>query len=158
VNASCKVAVTGIRYIGALETPRIEQLAMSYRWFLASDHGTPRGVAPSSAREDDPSVVDAAIARVLAAEASARKDVEAAALEADALLDDARRRAREIGDRAERRVRTARSRYDAAVRSEVARIEAEAAAQETEHALTAEDREHVARAVATVAGDLTGEP
>jgi vacuolar-type H+-ATPase subunit H len=130
---------------------------MSYRWFLASGKGT-QGVAPSSAQEDDPSVVDAAIARVLAAEASAREDVAAAAREADALLDDARGRAREIGDRAERRVRTARSRHDAAVTNEVARIEAEAAAQETGHALTGEDREHVARAVAAVAADLTGEP
>jgi vacuolar-type H+-ATPase subunit H len=147
-----------MRCIEALERPRIEQLAMFHRWFHTSGHGTPRGVAPSSAREDDPAAVDAAIARVLAAEASAREDVEAAAREAEALLEDARGRAREICASAERRVRAARSRYDAAVGSEVGRIEAEAAAQETGHALNAEDREHVARAVAAVAADLTGEP
>ena len=102
-------------------------------------------------------MVDAAIARVLAAEASAREDVEAAGREAEGLLDNARARAREIGDRAERRARTARSRYEAAVMWQVACIEAEAAELQTEHALTASDRERIARAVAAVAADLTGE-
>jgi hypothetical protein len=130
---------------------------MSYRWFLAAGNGTPRAGAPASAREDDPSMIDAAIARVLAAEASAREEVEAAAREAEDLLDNARAGAREIGDRGERRVRSARSRYDAAVMKEVACVEAETAALQTEHALTASDRERIARAVAAVAADLTSE-
>ena len=102
-------------------------------------------------------MIDAAIARVLAAEASAREDVAAAAREAEDLLENARARARGIGVRAERRVRTARSRYDATMMKQVACIEAEAAALQTEHALTASDRERIARAVAAVAADLTGE-
>lgn len=112
--------------------------------------------AANPTRDDDPAAVDAAIARVLDAEARAHAEVERAAREADSLVDDARARARAIGERAEARVRRARHAYETAIATEVARIEVEAAAQEREHPLDQSDRDRVARAVARVAADLTG--
>ena len=58
-----------------------------------------------------PGTVDAAIGRVLAAEAAARAAVEAASREAATEVDAARRDARVILERTERRVRVARERH-----------------------------------------------
>jgi hypothetical protein len=112
--------------------------------------------ASTSTDDHDVAVADAAIARVLAAEAAAQDDGVRAEREAEALVDDARRRAREIADRAERRVRAARERFEATVAQEVARIAAEAAACDAPQPLGADERSAAVRAAVAVARELTG--
>ena len=129
---------------------------MSRDWSLVTPlHGTRHAAA---SQRDDTAVADAAIARVLAAEAAARDDVATAEREAEALRDDARRRARRIAERGERRTRDARRRHEAAVAREVARLEAESDAQGHAQPLTDADRARIERAVAAVAAMLTGSP
>ena len=110
----------------------------------------------ASTANEDGAAVDAAIARVLAAEASARDECEQAEREAEALLHEARRDARLIAERAERRVRFARERFEASVQREVARIAAQAAAFDVSSPLGDDERARAGRAAVDVAAELTG--
>jgi hypothetical protein len=103
-----------------------------------------------------PGTVDAAIGRVLAAEAAARATVEAASREAAAEVDAARRDARVILERTERRVRVARERHEAAVAERVAALEALAEAQSVRHVVTDAEAALAARAAAAIAAELAG--
>ena len=106
--------------------------------------------------DDDPAAIDAAIARVLDAESRARDRLAADMRACEAIVDDARQRARAIGERAEARSRKARAAFEAAIARDIARIDAEVATHGSAYSLDAADRAHVARAVARLADDLAG--
>jgi len=103
------------------------------------------------------SVVEAAIARVLAAERDGREAVDLARRDADALEERARASARALADRTARRIRRIRSAYEARVAAEVAAIDAQAAAHDATEGLSAEDTGRLEAVLARLAAELTGE-
>jgi vacuolar-type H+-ATPase subunit H len=102
--------------------------------------------------------VEAAITRVLAAEASARDAVARARGEAMEIAERAREKARRLGLSTDRRIRVLHAAFDAKVTAKVAALDAQAAALGTAHDLTPAEAASVERAVAELAGALTGGP
>ena len=100
--------------------------------------------------------IEAAIARVLAAERDAREAVARATRDADALNEKARADARALADRTERRIRSVRAAYERKVAAEIAAIDAQAASQDERQALSAEDLQRLERALGALAAELTG--
>jgi hypothetical protein len=100
--------------------------------------------------------IEAAIARVLAAERDAREAVERATRNADALNEKARADARALADRTERRIRSVRAAYERKVTEEIAAIDAQAASQDVLQALSPDDGRRLERALQALAAELTG--
>lgn len=99
--------------------------------------------------------VDAAIMRVLAAEQSARAEVERCKRSADQTVEDAQRRARDIAERAARRAARVHQWTDAAIAARVAALESQRTAL-LASAHDADDGSVLARAVERLADELTG--
>ena len=118
--------------------------------------------SPAVARENSKlladDAVEAAITRVLAAEASARDAVARARGEAMEIAERARERARRLGLSTDRRIRVVHAALDAKVMAKVAALDAQAAALGAAHDLTPAEVASVGRAVADLAGALTGGP
>ena len=102
------------------------------------------------------SVVDEAIARVVAAEADAAAAVAQAQAEADAMVEQARSAARAIEACTERRIAAARARFERHVVEQVAALDAQAAALDTDHEPNADDLAAIERAARAMAAKLTG--
>ena len=100
--------------------------------------------------------VEGAIARVLAAERDAHDAVAQATREADALNEKARADARALAERTERRIQAARGAYERRVSAEVAAIDAQAASQDVQQPLTADDWRRLERALEILAAEMTG--
>lgn len=107
--------------------------------------------APSSA----PSAVEAAIGRVLTAEASARDAIAQAERDALATLEAARAQAQDIASRAETRIREAGDAYERETARRLAEI-ADGARAAHDPQASAFDSEHLGSAVAALAASLTG--
>jgi hypothetical protein len=101
--------------------------------------------------------VEAAIARVLDAEAAARDAVAGARREAAEIAEQAREQARRLGLHTDLRIRAVRAAFSAKTTAEVAALEAHAAALGAAPELTPAEVVRVARAVAALGGELTGE-
>jgi len=101
--------------------------------------------------------VEAAIARVLAAEREAHEAVAQATRDADALNERARAEARALAERTERRIQAARAAYERRVIAEIAAIDALAASQDVQQPLSREDRQRLERALEMLARELTGD-
>ena len=101
-------------------------------------------------------VIEAAITRVLDAEASAHADVDAARKEAMLIAEHAREQARRLVANSDRRIRRIRAAFAAKVALEVAALDAEAEALGAVHALSPTEVAQIDTAVATLAGAMTG--
>ena len=106
-----------------------------------------------NSRDPAHSDVEAAIARVLAAEAAAVLAVRSSEIEAQQSLEAARARARRISEHTSERLQRISLRIEADCAREIAQISATAAevAVDFEH-----DVERLNRVVAVLAADLTG--
>jgi predicted component of type VI protein secretion system len=100
--------------------------------------------------------VEAAIARVLRAEREAHEAVDRATRDAEALNERARADARALAERTERRIQSVRAAYERKVTEEVAAIDAQAAAQDVQQALSVDDWRRLERALEALAAALTG--
>jgi hypothetical protein len=105
-------------------------------------------------RPDDP--VEAAIARVLAAEVAARGDIARARDAARQSDEDARTAARALAARNAARIAAIRNAFARHTEAEVGALDREADALATAAPLDAADRERLARALAALAAKLTG--
>ena len=101
-------------------------------------------------------VAEASIARVLAAERSARDAVAQANQDAKTLEERARAEARSLAERTERRINAIRLAFDARARAEVAAIEAQASTGDANGSLSQEDMLRLDRAMAAMAAELSG--
>ena len=99
--------------------------------------------------------VEAAIARVLDAEHSARDAVRDAGGTAAQMIEAARAAARTLAERTERRIGAVRARYEQKTTAEVAALDAEAAEVAAPHELTPADLARLDAAVAELAVRLT---
>ncbi len=99
---------------------------------------------------------EAAINRVLSAERDAREAIAQATREADTMNESARAAARALGERTERRIRALRAAFAARLAAEVDAIDVQAAAQDAGQPLSADELDHLERAVAALAAELTG--
>jgi hypothetical protein len=115
-------------------------------------------VAPDNRKPLPDDVIEAAITRVLEAEASARADVASARNEALMIAERAREQARRLGVTSDRRMRKVRAGFAGTVAVDVAALEAEATALGAAHNLTPADISRVETAVAALARALTGGP
>ena len=115
-------------------------------------------VAPDNLKPLRDDAIEAAITRVLEAEAAARADIELARRDASEIAEQARQWARGLAIHTERRIRRVRAAFAARVTAEVAALEAEANALSVAHDLTAMEVLRVETAVATLARGLTGGP
>lgn len=103
------------------------------------------------------SAVDAAMARVLQADAAAAVAVLAAREQAQRFEELSRQRARAVAERARSRVARAHRRVEAALQAALAAIAAEAQALGRHDAPDAADMAAVQRAVDQLAAELTGD-
>jgi vacuolar-type H+-ATPase subunit H len=113
------------------------------------------GPMHKTAASSVPSAVEAAIGRVLAAEASARDAIAQAERDASATLEAARAKAQDIAARAETRLREAGDAYERETARRLAGIADGARAADDSQA-SAFDSEHLGNAVAALAASLTG--
>jgi hypothetical protein len=113
-------------------------------------------VPPDSPKPGSNDAVEAAITHVLRAEVEARDAVAHAHGEAEAIAEQARETVRRLGLRADGRIHAVRAAFDAKATAEVAPLEAQAAALNAMHDLTPAEISTVERAVAALAGALTG--
>ncbi len=104
------------------------------------------------------SEVDAAIARVVAAEQAAKASIAAAREEAAALAEQSRAAARALADRTQQRIRRLRAAFERQVDGEVAALDAQGRALAGDDAPDAAELERLERAVASLAAQLTGAP
>jgi hypothetical protein len=100
--------------------------------------------------------VDAAIARVLAAESAARASIADVERDCAMRIERARAAARAIDERAEGRIRVARERFEANVAREVDALRLQADSLGGAHALDEADARAIDAAVAKLAAILTG--
>ena len=115
-------------------------------------------MAPDNLKSLPDDVIEAAISRVLEAEAAARADVVSARGEATVIAERAREQVRQLGVTSDRRMRRVRAAFAAKVTAEVALLDAEAAALSIAHELTGAELARVETAVAALAGAMTGGP
>jgi regulator of protease activity HflC (stomatin/prohibitin superfamily) len=113
-------------------------------------------VPPDSPKLQSNDAVETAISQVLTAEVEARDAVAHARGEAAAIAEQARETARRLGLRADGRIHAVRAAFDAKTTAAVAALEAQAAALNTIHDLTPAEISTVERAVAALAGAMTG--
>ncbi len=138
-RAACVLTAGAHRGVAEIET-RIG------KHFVALDNSKPLPDA----------VVEAAITRVLEAEASAHADVDAARNEAQLIAERAREQARRLVANSDRRIRRIRAAFAAKVESEVAALDAEAEALGAVHELSPAEVAQVDAAVAALAVAMTG--
>jgi hypothetical protein len=100
--------------------------------------------------------VEAAIARVLAAEADARIAVQDARAAAEARAEAARAATRSIAQRTLSRIAAARTEFDRRIAAEVADLNAEAEALAGAPTLSPAELAALERALAALANELTG--
>jgi hypothetical protein len=112
-------------------------------------------MAPDSSNRPPDDAVEAAIMRVLEAEASAQEAVARARDEAAQIAELTRERARSLRLAIDRRIRTVRAAFDARCVAEVAALEAESAALGVAHNLTPTEVSGIESAVAALARTLT---
>jgi hypothetical protein len=117
----------------------------------------PANMSARPTAQSDPAV-EAAIAKVLAAERAAGDAVAQAKTDAAAIGDQARERARAIAQRAERRMERVRTAFETATRDALADIAAAVEVTDHRELATAADRERIAAAVAALAARLTRRP
>ena len=115
-------------------------------------------MAPDNLKPLPDEVIEAAITRVLEAEAAARADVDRTRNEALLIAERARERTRRLGATGDRRIRKMRAAFAALVTAEVATLDAEAAALGVAHVLTPAEVARVEAAVTALAGAMTGGP
>jgi hypothetical protein len=99
--------------------------------------------------------VEAGIARVLAAERSARDAVALAREEAGAMTEAARAATRALHERTERRIRALHTAFEHRVDTELAALEAEAAGLVKHEKLSTDEQVRVEQSVAALAAELT---
>lgn len=102
--------------------------------------------------------VEAAIARVLAAEAQARIAVQDAREAAEARAEAARAATRSIAQRTLARIASVRTEFDRRIAAQVAELNAEAAALAGAPTLSPAELAALERALAALATELTGKP
>ena len=102
--------------------------------------------------------VEAAIARVLAAEVAARVALEDAQRRAAVEAEASRARARMIAQRTSARIAAIRAGFESAVASEVAALDAQAEALAGAHALTSGEIADLDRALAALTRELFAKP
>ena len=117
-----------------------------------------RSVAPDDLKSVTDDAVEAAIVSVLDAEKAARADIVRARGDATVIAEEAREQVRCLVLRADRRIRMVRAAFAASVASEVAALESEAALLDVVHDLTSAEVLQVEKAVAALAGAMTGGP
>lgn len=100
---------------------------------------------------------EAAIAKVLAAEREARESVVACRRQAEEHLEMARRDARLISERCERRMQAMRQRYAQALAQKLAAFQDESNQFKQAYVPSAEELARLRNAVATLAGECTGD-
>lgn len=100
---------------------------------------------------------EAAIAKVLAAERDARESVVACRRQAEECLEIARRDARLISERCERRMQAVRQCYAQALAQRLAAFQDESNQFRQAYVPTAEELARLRNAVATLAGECTGD-
>lgn len=100
--------------------------------------------------------VDDAIARVLAAEQTARAAVEACGAEAEAIRREARERARAIAERAAERAAAVHRWTDAAIRSRIEVLNRERAQLREPAAPPSDEPARIGRALDRLAEELSG--
>jgi len=113
-------------------------------------------MAPDNSKRPPNDAVEAAIMRVLQAEASARDAIAQARIEAAAIAERAREEARVLRLVTDRRIAKVRAAFDTGCTNEVAALEAEEAALAVAHDLTPAEVSRIERAVASLARALTG--
>lgn len=120
----------------------------------------PSGYPVSRTHAPPPSqvAVEAAIARVLAAESGARVAVQEARDAAAARAEAARAAARSIGQRTLSRIATVRTEFDRRIAAEVAELNAEAEALAGAPTLSPAELAALERALAALAAEITGKP
>jgi F0F1-type ATP synthase membrane subunit b/b' len=96
---------------------------------------------------------EAAIAEVLAAQAQARADIDAARTEAASRIEQARADVRRIDLRTGERLQRVLARHDAATRARIAAIDGDAGAQAGVSTASAAIADAVARVAAALTGD-----
>ena len=101
--------------------------------------------------------VEAAITKVLAAERDARESVVACRRQAEECLEIARVDARLISERCERRMQAMRQRYAQALAKRLAAFQDESDQFKQAYVPTSEELARLRHAVATLAGESTGE-
>ena len=111
----------------------------------------PRAPSPSG------QAVEAAIAKVLAAERDARESIVACRRQAEECLDIARRDARLIGERCERRMQAVRQGYAQALAQRLAAFQDESNQFKQAYVPSAEELSRLRNAVAMLAGECTGD-
>lgn len=111
----------------------------------------PREPLPSS------QTVETAISKVLTAERDARESVVACRRQAEECLEIARRDARLISERCERRMQAMRQRYAQALAQRLAAFQDESNQFKKAYVPTAEELARLRIAVATLAGECTGD-
>lgn len=99
--------------------------------------------------------VEAAIARVLAAERSARDAVALSREAAEAMTEATRAAARALHERTERRIRALHAAFEHRASTELAALEAEAAGLVKHDELSTDEQARVERSVAALAAELT---
>jgi hypothetical protein len=102
--------------------------------------------------------VEAAIARVLAAEADARIAVQDARAAAEARAEAARAATRAIAQRTLSRIATVRMEFERRIAEDVAALNAEAEALAGAPTLSPAELAALERALAALAAELTGKP
>ena len=101
--------------------------------------------------------VEAAISKVLAAEREARESVVACRRHAEERLEIARMEARLISERCERRMQAIRRGYAQALAQRLSAFQVESNQFKQAYVPTAEDVARLRHAVATLAGESTGD-
>jgi hypothetical protein len=112
-------------------------------------------MAPDNSRTPSGDAVEAAIMRVLAAEATARDAIARSRDEAAAIAEQAREKARALRLVTDRRIGRLRAAFDARCTAEVAALEDEAAALAAPHDPSPAEVAGIERAVAALARALT---
>ena len=113
-------------------------------------------MAPDNLHSLPDDAIEAAITRVLEAEAAARADVISARSEATEIGEAAREKARRLAVHIDRRIHSVRAAFAGKATAVTAALEAEAAALGVAHDLTPTEVLRVEKAVASLARGLTG--
>jgi hypothetical protein len=113
-------------------------------------------VAPHNPNPLPDDAVEAAITRVLAAEATSRDAVARARVEAAEIAERTRGKARRLVAHTDLRIRAVRAAFNAHVAAEVAALEAQAAALGAAPVLTPAEAASVDKAAAALAHAMTG--
>jgi len=113
---------------------------------------------PSAHSNSAHEAVEAAIARVLAAERDALASVAQATHQADEIAEQARASARALAQRTDRRIRSVRAAFERALSERLEALHAEEARVAMRHEPSADELAALEQALRTLADELTGSP